>query len=314
MGACDFFDYGWGQDPSSVFDVLVAASRRENGNDAYSGTIATKGSYVVVRHGAIPLEAIRHETQAMMRTNWGNMDKWGPALAIPFTAENVKIHIEDLAVSGRNYQSDLSALAETWLRQRKLISPSEHVLDFMAQSGTIEGNGKWRTVSGEATVHKAGWRRRQVRKVIKLNTAMIEQGNVLDQLRALVPVQAGEFIGKFEANSRASAAGIKTIRATGGSQTQWLIKEGERVLGVYPTQSAATAQARIILARPPRPHCEQTRRQLHLIKQVTATNGDGLLVLEQSPKAITYEVEAELIRPPRNSPIAGWCFFGLAPS
>jgi hypothetical protein len=80
------------------------------------------------------------------------------------------------------------------------------------------------------------------------------------------------------------------------------------------SQRDAIVKARELMAGDSRFGLESACRSTHIVKQTTAADGTGLVVVTRAPKSVTYTVQAELIRQPANAPIDGWFFFGVAPS
>ena len=89
MGAESFFDYGRGRDARSIFRDLIEEAQQEYGSRGYTGSIAEKGSegYRVVTQDAKPMSYWRSDEA---RQQFGDGEKWGPALAAPYAEEVVK--------------------------------------------------------------------------------------------------------------------------------------------------------------------------------------------------------------------------------
>ena len=312
MSAIDFREWGWGGDPKAVFDSLVEDSLRENGTDSYSGTISTKGSFVIVSRNPIPKAAMDYEVDRYMDSQKAVVDKWGPALAIPFSSREVRVPIDHFDVSSYREEDDLLIPATTWRKAKGLLGRGDEVMGFDQRSGII--SPQKRILSGYIRVAKAGWHQRTVTKKVKVDSALTTDYQKLTaHLRAQVSLGDGECIGKFEVNPLPGASGVRTIKTTGGTCVQWLIKDRDRVVGSFASRQEAIAGARAILNAPSRGLHDPVLRQLHIVTQTTGTDGEGLVVVERAPKSASYSVTAEVIRPPRNAPIAGWCFFGWAP-
>jgi hypothetical protein len=312
VGAVDFREWGWGSDPKTVFDSLVKESRRENGINSYSGTISTKGSFVVISRNPIPKAAMGYEMDRYMDSQKAVVDKWGPALAIPFSSREVRVPIDHFDVSSYREGDDLVTPATAWLKGKGLLERGDEVVGFDQQSGII--SPQERILSGYIVIAKAGWHQRTVTKKVKVDSALTADYQKLTvHLRAQIPLNAGEFIGKFGINPLPSVACVRTTKMSGGTCVQWLIKDHDRVVGSFASRQEAIARAQAILNAPLRGVHDPVLRQLHIITQTTGTNGEGLIVVERTPKSASYSITAEVIRPPKNAPIVGWCFFGLAP-
>jgi hypothetical protein len=89
MGAESFFDYGRGRDARSIFNYLVSEAEAEYGSRGYTGSIAEKAGegFFVVTQDAKPMSYWRSEEA---RQQFGDGEKWGPALAAPYAEEVVK--------------------------------------------------------------------------------------------------------------------------------------------------------------------------------------------------------------------------------
>ena len=84
MGATEFKDYGVGKSPAEALQVLVWAAENNNGSGGYTGTIAEKGEYVMVREAPMKhLDAEQLADDLMEADDPCIADKWGPAGCIP---------------------------------------------------------------------------------------------------------------------------------------------------------------------------------------------------------------------------------------
>ena len=84
MGACTF-DHQWTHtdDPVAAFQEAVADAQWEYGHGGYSGTLAEKGSYVIVEATPQPVEDAYALADRLIEAFDPRIsDKWGPAGAI----------------------------------------------------------------------------------------------------------------------------------------------------------------------------------------------------------------------------------------
>lgn len=85
MGADSFFNSGLGDDPKTIFKILVKQARHDYGNDGYTGTIAEKTEFKIVSNVPMP-KSYWQSDKALKK--YGDGEKWGPALAAPYCEEN----------------------------------------------------------------------------------------------------------------------------------------------------------------------------------------------------------------------------------
>jgi len=78
MGAVEFYTESAGRNAREAFDEAVCAARYEHGHGGYTGTIAEKNEFVVVRvpKGLDPQEYARDIVEGVAPVT---VDKWGPA-------------------------------------------------------------------------------------------------------------------------------------------------------------------------------------------------------------------------------------------
>jgi len=87
MGASDFYHYATGEDPSDAYDTATAEARAENGyRGGYSGDIQTTSGWTV--RSRTPMTG--REAMAFAESDFDNMEKWGPAFAVPVTRAKAK--------------------------------------------------------------------------------------------------------------------------------------------------------------------------------------------------------------------------------
>lgn len=87
MGSESFINHGSGSSPSDIFHDLVSQVAHEYGHGGYTGTIAEKHGFEIVRNQPVRLleEAILWADQQLSdyESDGFWQDKWGPAAAIP---------------------------------------------------------------------------------------------------------------------------------------------------------------------------------------------------------------------------------------
>ena len=84
MGGTTFTAYAAGADVADAFRTATDEARYEYGNGGYSGTIAEKDSWVVIRHTPVSMsQADRLASRLIDADDVRISDKWGPAGAIP---------------------------------------------------------------------------------------------------------------------------------------------------------------------------------------------------------------------------------------
>lgn len=83
MGGTTFETIGKGTDAKAVFASLRDQAQDEDGHGGYTGTIAEKPGFKVIRQTAMT----RKEAQVVAEAEMDKNEKWGPAFAIPICAE-----------------------------------------------------------------------------------------------------------------------------------------------------------------------------------------------------------------------------------
>ena len=94
MGACDFYDIGFGKTAKKAFADLVSQAQYDHGHSGYSGTIAEKNNFTMIplpEHQGTPLE---YAAKLIEDDDAHINDKWGPAgcIELPLTDKDKKEH------------------------------------------------------------------------------------------------------------------------------------------------------------------------------------------------------------------------------
>lgn len=78
MGACDFIVRSRGKTAKEAFNAAVDEAQYEYGHAGYTGTIAEKGSFIMI---SLPEDksAIEYAEELIDRFDHRIDDKWGPA-------------------------------------------------------------------------------------------------------------------------------------------------------------------------------------------------------------------------------------------
>jgi hypothetical protein len=88
MGASDFYHYSAGEHPKEAYEKARREAREENGyRGGYSGDIQTTNGWLTIR-SRTPMTG--SEAMAFAESDIDNMEKWGPAFAVPVTREKPK--------------------------------------------------------------------------------------------------------------------------------------------------------------------------------------------------------------------------------
>lgn len=180
MGAATFENFGKGADPKAVFRNLVREAAHDRGHGGYTGTIAEKHAFVVVRQNPVTLqEAQRLAYEMLDNADERVDDKWGPAGAIPVLASGaVKSRSRIVTLSypqaGHISQSELDelVLAKVALKPGETLQNVEIVEDnilrrtkiattegkaqlryFIVPHGTLQARGEGYSSSAEARKH-----------------------------------------------------------------------------------------------------------------------------------------------------------------
>lgn len=83
MGACDFHTYQEGSDARKAFEAATDRARYMSGHGGYTGTIAEKSSFTVLKHTPM----LKQDAQVFADSVIEKNDKWGPAFAVPIADE-----------------------------------------------------------------------------------------------------------------------------------------------------------------------------------------------------------------------------------
>lgn len=141
MGAEVFIDEGAGADPKEVFAKLVSEAAYESGSGGYTGTIAEKPGFVIVRSSPLPPAAAARLANAIISDYEGKkyprhahlQDKWGDAGAIAVTRQGGKLRTRTVSVSldssTGNRWEDEELLGKAALAKIGTLAPNEVVSD-----------------------------------------------------------------------------------------------------------------------------------------------------------------------------------------
>jgi hypothetical protein len=85
MGAQEFWTLGIGKTAEEAFHSVVAQAKFDHGYAGYSGTIAEKGSFILLSNKVFEdAHAVETEAEHLMDKNDKRIsDKWGPAGCLP---------------------------------------------------------------------------------------------------------------------------------------------------------------------------------------------------------------------------------------
>jgi len=81
MGACEFTQRAKGKTAKEAFSAAVEHARYEHGHGGYSGTLAEKGTFVLIQDRTVSTEKEAYaEVDRLMQEGDSRIDdKWGPA-------------------------------------------------------------------------------------------------------------------------------------------------------------------------------------------------------------------------------------------
>lgn len=114
MGAVDFYTQATGLTPQRAFNDAVEQAQYENGHDGYTGTIAEKGDFVMVR---LPTDyqgtAFDYAEQMIDQDQSPVRDKWGPAGCILLSSSPTHEEVAT-GVSTEKYKQEGTRKWETY--------------------------------------------------------------------------------------------------------------------------------------------------------------------------------------------------------
>ena len=281
MGACDFSNYGQGSDPREVFTRLVEDARFEHGHGGYTGTIAEKGSYVIVSKEPMTMSEA-HRFAGVIHSY--DMDD-DATEKDPFVEK-----VKDTVRRSLGHRADLGDLTDKWGSANAIPVLSDEKVVRRARQVTV-------TVRKDGYLDPADLHALAADAVTVKNGETIETVEIIkDETRRKAEVTTGE--GSTQQRFFITPAGRFDIRGDG-----------------YASQAAARAALTAQLkAQVDSPH--HWSAAYEIVGVTRRCSGDALVkgsLLLKSRK-VTLKVTLRKQSKSGTADIAGWLFFGYASS
>lgn len=321
MGASQFSVLERGKDAIEAFNRAVEQARYESGAGGYTGTIAEKGSFVVIQREAVSFREAEVLANKLQRDQDPRVDdKWGPAGAIPVVLTTREVTLKVPSGNVNDWRGEGSEAVVALLKEQKVLKRGESVKSVRLNSYKTPNSSYWASTristftDGVATVilNKADGPTERTQTVsIVVDGSIYENRKALEATAKLkVKAKADEVVAGCRVVSSEPKIKVVTEATKGKTETRYII-EGSWAHGKWETGFASQVEARakaVELAS-----LGKDEPVFSVVGVTKRVDGSPLVKVTRQVTKTSAEVEVTIVKKVKpGTPADAWLFFGLA--